>query len=91
MLDDTLSAAQLSKVFGASRATIYREFESKGGVRQYMSDLRLRRALLLLSNASTERGAVSKVAGELGYDDPSLFSRAFRDHFGFPPRDVLFS
>lgn len=58
--------------------------ESDFAVFAYLTQLRMGRAW-----ARLERGLkVSAVAGEVGYENPSYFSRAFKKHFGVRPSDV---
>ena len=88
-LGEDLSIDRICKLFGASRASVYRAFAQEGGVHRYALKVRLRRGLFMLSSMPSERGAVSAVAARLGYDDPSQFSKAFRAQFGFSPTDAL--
>ena len=89
LLSDEINAAELSKLFGASRASVYREFASDGGVRRYIAKKRLTRALFLLQKTPARRGVIGWIGLEVGFSDPLLFSRAFKEHFGFTPSDVL--
>lgn len=89
LFSDKLNVSHICETFGASRASLYREFAPDGGVQRYMTRLRLQRALFLLSSSPPQRGAISDVAYQLGYDDPSVFSRAFRGQFGFSPSDAV--
>lgn len=89
LFTDALSVQHICDTFGASRASVYREFAPDGGVQRYMTRLRLQKALFLLSSSPLQRGAITDVAHQLGYDDPSVFSRAFRAQFGFSPSDAV--
>lgn len=51
----------------------------------YLQRRRLARACQLLSEGVL---SVKAVAAACGYPDPYYFSRVFRRHFGYPPRDV---
>ncbi len=75
--------------FGASRATIYREFERDGGVARYIRRHRLQRAMLDLSMTRATRGLIADVAQKYGFQDVSSFSRAFRHQFGAAPSDYV--
>jgi len=88
-LSASVDVADLSKTFGASRASIYREFAPEGGVQKYVAALRLRKALILLNASPATRGVVGRVSAQIGYEDPLHFSRAFRKHFGFSPSEAL--
>lgn len=51
----------------------------------YLQRRRLTRASQLLTEGVM---SVKEVAAACGYPDPYYFSRVFRRHFGYPPRDV---
>lgn len=57
--------------------------ESDFSLFEYLTDLRMRQARLLLQQGNR---TVKEAAGEVGYDDISYFSKAFHRHFGVPPR-----
>lgn len=80
-----LSAETLLRDFGLSRASLYRMFTDRGGVRQYISDRRLLRAVLEISQQAGTRGAVTQAAGKWGFSSDANFSRSVRRHFGVPP------
>lgn len=84
-----VSVDQLCRVFGTSRASVFREFAEDGGVRRYANAYRLRKAMLKLGDREPTRGAVGQVAAEMGFNDPLAFSKAFRREFGFSPSDAL--
>jgi AraC-like DNA-binding protein len=87
--DPDLGIETLLKDFGASRATIYRDFAEDGGLQHYIHMRRLQRAFLLLSEAPPGRGAVQDVATRCGFSSLAHFSRSFRARFGFAPSDVV--
>jgi len=89
LADTALSAERLCKEFGASRASIYRDFAEAGGVARYITQRRLDRIFHQLLSTSPARGRVQEVAGRWGFDDPGHFSRLFRQRFGVPPSVVL--
>ena len=74
----------LQDEFPASRAVIYRDFESEGGVATYIARRRMRRALSLLTLANAEL-TIGDVARAVGYRDQRRFSRVFTRHFGLTP------
>ncbi len=83
---------QLSEVyesFGASRATAYRVFSAYGGIAQYLRTRRLEHAYRDLKTAKTRRGQVANIAEKYCFFDKSQFARAFRQHFGTSPSEVL--
>ncbi|WP_299707084.1 helix-turn-helix domain-containing protein [uncultured Tateyamaria sp.] len=87
--DPDLSAATLQKAFGASRATIFRDFSGYGGIARYILNRRLERALSDLAEAAPKRGEVTRTAEHWGFLCASQFSRAFRSRFGFAPGTAI--
>lgn len=56
--------------------------ETKKTFHQYLTEIRMDRALTLLSAGELR---TAQVAHEVGLPDPSYFSYCFKKHFGFPP------
>jgi AraC-like DNA-binding protein len=77
----------LRLALGVSRATLYRMFQHLGGVVAYIRTRRLLRAHRLLA-ASSGFGRVSDVARRCGFSSDGTFSRAFRDAYGYSPREA---
>lgn len=85
-LDDlNLGVRMLLANFGVSRASLYRMFEKSGGVRQYISNRRLFRAVLDLSGHPIHRGRITEMASKWGFSSSPNFNRAFRNKFGVTP------
>lgn len=82
-----LSAADVCCAFNASRATIYREFESFGGIARYIRQRRLEEAMRDLACTRASRGTIKRVSERWGFHDPSHFNRLFRAQFGFSPSE----
>ena len=72
---------------GLSRSTLYRLFESVGGVAAYIQRERLRAARDALCSPDNIR-PIHAIAEACGFADASVFSRAFRHAFGCSPRDA---
>ena len=87
--DPDLGIDMLLKAFGASRATIYRDFADNGGLQHFILTRRLQRAYRILSEAFQSRGAVQDAADRTGFVTLAHFSRSFREQFGERPSDVL--
>lgn len=87
--DPSLSARRLQAAFGVSRATVYRSFESEGGVVRFILEERLKAAHRKLSASTEQRGLVGRTAEELCFADTATFSRAFQKHFGMRPSEVV--
>lgn len=81
-----LGPDHLCKMFGLSRASLYRLFEPIGGVTDYIRTRRLRTALRMLANDG--KRTIGEIAYACGFADTSAFSRAFRNHFGMSPSEV---
>jgi len=86
-LGETWTLDRIAREIGMSRSRFAERFQSMMGCApmSYLSDLRLQKAMNLLS-ASGE--PVQRVAARVGYQSPAAFSRAFTSHFGCSPRDV---
>lgn len=87
--DPELGIDALLRDFGASRATIYRDFGEEGGLQHYILERRLQRAYRLLAESPPVRGAVQEVALRCGFGALPHFSRCFRGRFGIVPSDLL--
>lgn len=83
--DVTLLPAQICNMFNLSRATLYRMFESDGGVRRYIQDRRLYCAVWDLAINGTQRGRLTEVAEKWGFSSNANFNRAVKLAFGMPP------
>lgn len=89
-LDDTaLTTNTILRKFGTSRAGLYRMFEPYGGVRNYISDRRLLRALAEISESPFQRGIISDTADRWGFSSSAAFNRSVRSKFGVPPGAVF--
>lgn len=78
------SVTRLARTVGMSESHFIREFKRTYGVtpKQYSLDVLMRRAAALLTRTDI---TVKDTAFQLGYEDPSSFSRAFTRHFGIAP------
>lgn len=56
--------------------------ETKKTFHQYLTELRMDRALTLLSSTELK---TAQIAERVGLPDPSYFSYCFKKHFGYPP------
>lgn len=87
--EDGPSEAELCRRFGISRATLYRDLASVGGLKTFVSGIRLEQARRDLETATSARGVVRRVAERWGYYDPSHFNTAFSRKFGRSPSQVI--
>jgi len=81
--------AELCHRFGISRATLYRDLASVGGLKTFVSSIRLEQAHRELAIARGARGVVRRVAERWGYYDPGHFNAAFNRKFGRAPSQVI--
>lgn len=83
----TLGAEFLCRTLGVSRSRLYRLFDLTGGVMHAIQRQRLLKAHEILSNPNSDRPIV-QLAEELGFSDPSGFSRSFKKEFGYCPTEA---
>ena len=85
---EKLSVENLSQKIGVSRPQLYRKIKSITGrsPMEFLRDLKLRTALNLIKDKQMN---VSQVAYEVGYDDPSYFSKCFTEKFGVSPSKII--
>jgi len=84
---EAISLEQVAKALQISSFYLAHIFgqESDVSLFAYLTDLRMRKAHLLLQSGSHN---VSETARAVGYADSNYFSKAFRRHFGVPPKAV---
>lgn len=77
----------IAREVGMSRSRFAERFQSLMGCApmSYLSDLRLQKAMNLLSGTGEP---IQRVATQVGYQSPAAFSRAFAGRFGQSPSDV---
>lgn len=85
-----LGPERLCRLAGVSRSQLYRLFEPFGGVARYIQGERLAQAHRALSDPANTQDII-RVAEDVGFFDPSAFSRAFRREFGYSPTALRLS
>jgi AraC-like DNA-binding protein len=80
-----LSPESILQSFPLTRPTLYRLFESEGGLANYIRNCRLRAAAEEL--VAMRQTAIMEIAYGLGFGSPSDFTRAFRRAYGMSPQD----
>ena len=77
----------LAEICGVSMRTLQRYFRAQYNqtVSDWLREVRLNEALNLLKACDS----VKEVAFELGYKQPSHFTRDFKKRFGVPPRALM--
>ena len=84
-----LTVASVSRRLGISMRYLQRLFEMSGtSFTAYVNELRLKRALTLLTETPERRRRISDIALEAGFSDLSHFNRMFRFRFGDTPSGV---
>ena len=77
VLSGIASAAAVARLFGIHERTLRRRLEAEGkGLQQIINQTRFELAQQFLANTTL---SVTKIAAALRYDDPNVFSRAFRN------------
>lgn len=86
-LENPLSVPEVARVVGLSESSLKRSFKKVYGVSvfAFFQKIRMEHAKNLLAKKEMN---VTEVAYTLGYSAPEHFSRAFRVHFGFPPKGL---
>jgi len=87
MEDYTFQSAQLAQKLNMSRSQLYRKLKAITGksIAVYMRSIRLQKARLLLESAEM---TISEIAYACGFNDPSWFSKAFKEEYGFSPSKI---
>ena len=77
----------LAKDMRLSESHVYRKLKSIAdkSTAIFIRSVRLQKAKELLQ---TTQKTVSEIAYEVGFNDPSWFSRAFKEEFGYPPSEI---
>lgn len=80
----TLSVDDFSRNLGFSKSQLYRKMISIIGVspNSFIKEYRLNKALKLLNN---QKGNISEIAFETGFNSPTYFSKCFKEAFGILP------
>ena len=87
-LDSTdLTPENLCQELGTSRTRLYQLFEPSGGVLHYITRKRLLAAHASLCDPANTK-LILEIAEAAGFDSPANFSRAFKQEFGYSPREA---
>jgi len=81
------STFHLARKMNLSESQIYRKLKAITGksTAVFIRSVRLQKAKELLQ---TSDKSISEIAYEVGFNDPSWFSRAFKEEFGYAPSDI---
>ena len=85
---ENFNVASICKNIGISRPQLYRKITALTGraPNDFLKDLRLEKSLALLKLRTLN---ISQVAMEVGYSNPSYFSKCFAEKFGCLPSEVV--
>ena len=86
LLDGNSDIEGTAQALGTGRRTLQRRLEDHGlNYRSLLMRIRMQRAKGLIEETCMP---LKVIYFELGYSDPAHFTRAFRNHFGYPPSQV---
>jgi AraC-like DNA-binding protein len=88
LLSETVVVPALCRRFRLSRATLYRLFESEGGLAHYIQERRLHRAFMQLISPAGRRMRIIDLAVDSHFSSDNTFIRAFRRRFGLTPGEA---
>ncbi len=81
---ETLSVDELGREMAVSRAQLYRKIKTLTGIspNHFIRDQRLDKAMNLIKKGDSN---ISEIALEVGFNNPSYFSKCFQNRFGISP------
>ncbi len=87
MSDHSFGSRHLARKLLLSESQIYRKLKAITGKSTaiFIRSVRLQRAKELIQ---TTKSTISEIAYDIGFNDPSWFSRAFKEEFGFSPSEL---
>jgi AraC-like DNA-binding protein len=83
--DPDLSVQGIVSTTGISRASLYRMFESQGGVARFMQLCRLDHLRARLDDRSLDERSIAELAPQSGFSGESHAGRLFKQAFGVSP------
>lgn len=83
--DPMFGPKEVLETFAIPRATLYRMFQSEGGIKAYVMRKRLHGAVLDLAKTPRRRGRISETAEKWGFLSRVSFNRLVRNTFGASP------
>ncbi len=87
MANEQFGVTELADAMSMSRSNLLRKVKKLTNVpvNQLIREARLKRAMELLQNSSSN---VSEVSHEVGFNSTSYFIKCFREYYGFPPGEA---
>jgi len=88
MADSDFSVEMLCELVGMSRANIHKKLKHlvNQSATEFINSIRLKRAAQLIKQNA---GNISEIAYDVGFNNLSYFSRAFKNHFGITPTEMM--
>ena len=85
--NEQFGVSELAREIGMSRSNLLRKIKklTNLSVSQYISQIRLRKAMELLKENSF---TVSEISYKVGFSSTSYFIKCFREHYGYPPGEL---
>ena len=82
--DENFGILELCQAIGISRSQLHNKIKAQTGLSTsiFIRSLRLKKANALINNSDLN---ISEIAYEVGFKDPSYFSRLYSEEYGFPP------
>ena len=86
--EENFGVEELSSLVCMSRTTLFRKLKAITGQSpvEFVCSIRLKQARILLAE---RKHNISEVAYDVGFKNPSSFSKAFRKQFGISPTDFI--
>lgn len=84
-----LSVDEVATYVHVSRATLYRAFESLGGLKEFVTSERIAVAKSLLRVGRIDRGSIAQIAYRTGFKAPEHFSKVFKMRTGLSPTQFV--
>ncbi len=80
-----ISVSDLARRFGFERSYLFRMFKARVGmgIKEYITEVKMRHAELFIKSGYS----VNECSSMTGYSDSSVFSRAYKQHFGKAPSE----
>lgn len=87
-MDKDISVEELCHIFSVSRSSLQSMFRNSSNwtTKQYISDVKMKRAVILLQD---HRYTISEVAYQCGYYSLYYFSRKFKNYFGMSTSEYI--
>ncbi len=85
----SLKIETIQRKFGISRATLFRLFERQGGVRTYIQDRRMFRAVMDIARRPQPRDIITEAAEKWGYSSTLDFNKSVQRAFGVSAQSLV--